>query len=329
MTEVEPRQSRWRQLWSHPGFRRQPAAVVARAAVWAVHCGLGIPARVRFRRADFQLYLPPRWRGGGSTSVFLFREWYEPEFAVLQRLLRPGMVFVDGGANTGAFTFAAARLVGPRGKVVAFEPGRRCFAALRQSARLNGFDQVILRDEGLADRSGTARLYHHRGQDNCFALGPALLTEQMGQPASGVGFDLIHTTTLSAALDKLGVRQVDFLKLDIEGAQELALRGCLELLQRDHPHVLIENHALAARRLGLDPQGAFDLLSDRGYRFFRVADGGGCERLSSTAGVRSVLALHPDRRLDDSSDASGNVSSEWEGKRGDEMVPAGGTDCHA
>lgn len=329
MTDVEPRQSRWRQLWSHPGFRRQPAAVVARAAVWAVHCGLKIPARVRFRRADFRLYLPPRWRGGGSTSVYLFREWYEPEFALLERLLRPGMVFVDGGANTGAFTFAAARLVGPRGKVVAFEPGQRCFAALRQSARMNGFDQVILRDEALADRSGTARLYHHRSQENCYALGPALLTEQLDQPASGVGFELIRTTTLSAALARHGVCRVDFLKLDVEGAQELALRGCLELLDRDRPHVLIENHALAARRLGLDPQGAFDLLSGRGYRFFRVASDGRCERLAATAGVRSVLALHPDRRPYDSPEPPGNDLAETERMRSDEWMPAGEADCHA
>jgi FkbM family methyltransferase len=290
--------SRLLELCRHPGFRRNPPLVMARIMAWAVHCGLGVPARIRLRHPSCRLYLPAKWRGGGSTSVYVFRELYEPEFLALSRLLRPGMVFVDGGANTGAFTFAAARLVGSEGKVLAFEPGRRCFLGLQESARLNACSHVILRAEALADESGPARLYHHASQDNSFSLGAG--------EKGDLTYDLVQRITLSDALQQEGLTAIDFLKLDIEGAQELALRGCLEQLQRDLPHVLIENHQRACRRLGLDPLGAFQLLEKLGYAFYQVDTDGELQPLPSADGVRTVLAMHPHRR---GSEACGEVVS--------------------
>ena len=162
---------RFSQLRRHPGYRHNPPVVLGRAAAWSLHCLLGIPARPEFRRWNYRLYLPAKWRGGGSTSPYLFREHYEPELMLLERFLKPGMVFVDGGANTGVFTFTAARLVGPTGRVLAFEPGAACFAALEASRALNQFEQVRLWKAALSDRSGTARLYHCWGQENAFSLG--------------------------------------------------------------------------------------------------------------------------------------------------------------
>src|SRR5215831_622069 len=146
------------ELRKHPGYRQNPPVVLGRAAAWAVHCLFGIPAQAKFRRWDFRLHLPAKWRGGGSTSPYLFRELYEPELVLLERFLKPGMTFVDGGANTGVFSFTAARLVGETGRVLAFEPGGSCYSALQRSVELNGFRHVTLRQQALSDHSGTARL---------------------------------------------------------------------------------------------------------------------------------------------------------------------------
>ncbi len=60
---------------------------------------------------------------------YLFREHYEPELMLLERFLQPGMVFVDGGANTGVFTFVAAGWLDRRARCFSFEPGAVLFSS--------------------------------------------------------------------------------------------------------------------------------------------------------------------------------------------------------
>ncbi len=266
---------RFSQLRRHPGYRHNPPVVLGRAAAWSLHCLLGIPARARFRRWNYRLYLPAKWRGGGSTSPYLFREHYEPEVMLLERFLRPGMVFVDGGANTGVFTFTAARLVGPTGRVLAFEPGAACFAALEASRALNQFSQVKVWKAALSDRSGTAKLYHCWGQENAFSLGQE----------ENATFDEVATITLDEAAAAEQLPRVDFIKLDVEGAEELVLRGADKVLQQWRPMVLFEVNAEASRRLKLSPDGACQVLRQHGYQLLALDD---------------ELKLHPTNSLPES-----------------------------
>lgn len=255
---------RFRSLRAHPVYRQQPARVLWRAGAWSVHCLLGIPGRPKFSRWNYRLYLPPKWRGGGSTSPYVFREQYEPELMLLERFLKPGMVFVDGGANTGVFTFTAARLVGPTGRVLAFEPGSSCFAALKRSQTLNGWSHISIHQRALSDRSGIARLYHLMGQENAFSLGSD----------ENASFDEVATVSLDEAAQAEQLPRVDFIKLDVEGAEELVFRGAAKVLQQSRPVVLFEVNPEAIGRLQLSIDGACQWLTTRGYKLFICNDAG-------------------------------------------------------
>jgi FkbM family methyltransferase len=176
------------------------------------------------------------------------------------------MTFIDGGANTGVFTFVAAHLVGPQGRVVSFEPGVACFAALNKSVQLNDARQVTLRQQALSDRAGTARFYHHHDQENSFSLGGN----------QGVTFEEIETTTLDAVAAELQLDRVDFIKLDVEGAEELVFRGGLDVLEQHRPVLLFEVNPEAVARLNLAADGACCVLAELDYRFFRMKD---CDEL--------------------------------------------------
>ena len=273
--------AKFNELRQHPGYRNHRGVVLWRAAAWSAHCLLHMPAHAKFRRWNFKLYLPPKWRGGGCTSPFLFREDYEPEVKLLERFLQPGMTVVDGGANTGVFTFTAAHLVGPRGRVIAFEPGSACFAALNQSKRLNSADHVALRQQALSDRSGTARFYHHDDQENSFSLGGA----------GGVAYEEINTVTLDAVAAELKLDRVDFIKLDVEGAEELVFRGGRSVLQQHRPLLLFEVNPEAAARLNLPPDGACQALTELNYRFFCMADDGRLQAVDTADEFGNLLAV--------------------------------------
>ncbi|HEY2826903.1 MAG TPA: FkbM family methyltransferase [Pirellulales bacterium] len=278
---------RFSKLRHHPVYRQQPVRVLWRAGAWSVHCLFGIPARPRFARWNYRLYLPPKWRGGGCTSPYVFRDRYEPELLLLERFLKPGMVFIDGGANTGVFTFTAASLVGPTGRVLAFEPGATCFSALRESLALNQWRHVSVFQQALCDHCGVARLYHHRDQENSFSLG----TDETAL------FDEVAVVSLDEVVKTEVLTHVDFIKLDVEGAEELVLRGGKEVLQRWRPIVLFEVNVDATKRLQLKPDGACKLLEECGYRLFQSDEHGGLTadvRLSEQVG--NLLAV-PEERL--------------------------------
>jgi FkbM family methyltransferase len=273
----------FRELLQHPAFRSNPWLLAWRVAAWGLHCAFGVPAHARFARWNFRLWLPPRWQGAGATTPFLFREHYEPELALLERFLLPGAVFVDVGANTGVYTFTASRLVGETGRVLAFEPGAASFAALEKSKALNGTGNVVLVRKALGDRDGAARLYHHLAQANSFSIAPPDANAQLdSEPA--------EVTTLSRAFAEHGLSRLDFIKLDIDGAEELVLRPARDLLAQYRPVVLFEPHPDGTRRLGLDPDGAARLLCELGYELYGLA-AGQLVPVAETSNPARVIAL--------------------------------------
>jgi len=115
------------------------------------------------------MILPPNWRGVGKL-IYAFRDYYEPELLYLERVLSPGKVFVDAGANFGIYTLLASKIVGEAGRVISFEPSSRVFPVLRRNITLNGFKNVLAFPIALTDKPGRARLYYHSAV-GCDSLG--------------------------------------------------------------------------------------------------------------------------------------------------------------
>jgi len=277
--------SRWRYLHSLPAYQRQPLRVLARVLRWRLHCWLKIPAVVRVPKWNARLSLAPAWSGAGVTLFYLTREDYEPEVAFLEKIVQAGDVFIDAGANCGVYTIAAAHWVGPTGRVLAFEPGAESLAMLRRNVTLNAFPHVEVFPLALAAQTGTARLYAHAHGASSFTLGE---TEE-GRRHSFT----IETITLDAVLAQQRLERVDVLKMDVEGAEELILRGAGELFARAQPKVIFEINPPACARLGLSERGAWDFLATRGYRFFLMDESGTLAPCPEPPGPANIIALHP------------------------------------
>lgn len=142
--------------------------------------------------------------------------------------VRPGDTVYDVGANVGYFTLIAAQLVGPQGRVVAFEPLPQNAAALRRNVELNGLDHVVVAEAAVSARNGTAVLSVGDSDQEATLLG--------GRTAGTV---TVATTTLDAALERWGAPAV--LKVDIEGAEHEALPAATAVLAR-RPALLCEVH---------------------------------------------------------------------------------------
>jgi FkbM family methyltransferase len=231
------------------------------------------------------MHLPPNWRGVAKL-IYAFRDHYEPELLYLERVLSPGKVFVDAGANFGIYTLLASKIVGEAGRVISFEPSSRVFPVLQRNIALNGFKNVLAFHVALTDKPGRARLYYHAAV-GCDSLGKDASFEQDARAED------VSTESLDNVLKQSSVGRVDVIKMDVQGAEELALRGAIEIVTSTRPVVIFELFPEGAASLGLSPNGAWNFLEGHGYEFFIVDERGTVSRLlSPPPTVANVLAIH-------------------------------------
>jgi FkbM family methyltransferase len=170
--------------------------------------------------------------------------WYGAlEQRYFRQLVHPGSVVYDIGACVGFFSLLGARLAGPTGRVIAVEPMPRNVRYLRQHLRLNECENVRLVEAAVADHPhvayfSTSRSVAENGLDDTGDLRVEVCT-----------------------IDQLSAddRPPTLIKLDVEGAEALALQGAATTLVRHRPHILLSLHTDEGRRESLK------LLREAGY----------------------------------------------------------------
>jgi FkbM family methyltransferase len=177
-----------------------------------------------------------RFNPGGSNAGYALGTSEPYVQDALVALLRPGMTAYDIGANVGFLSLILARLVGPGGRVVCFEPLPGNVEMIERNARSNGFGQVTVRREAAGASDGNAR----------FMVGPETVSSKLASVAnpgdSFVGETEVSVRSLDSVRAVDGVPAPDFIKIDAEGAEADVLAGATETLNSARPLMLIELH---------------------------------------------------------------------------------------
>lgn len=191
--------------------------------------------------------------------------------AAIRPYLKPGITVLDIGANVGYFTLLAARALAGQGRIVAFEPNRFNCELIRLSLAQNGITNVTLHERAVSDRAGTLLLLPDGSNGR-------LLTNE--QPTAAPNADerewldqhplLVETVALDDLLGDLD--RVDLVKIDIEGAEPMALRGMAGLIRRHRPVIFTElSPVLLEATAQTAPDAYLQQLRDLGYTL-RVID---------------------------------------------------------
>lgn len=183
------------------------------------------------------------------------------EFVYLKKILKPGMVFLDIGANIGLHTMFAARCVGAKGLVIAMEPSKREFIRLEENAKRNRFKNVRLLNTGASNSQRTAELHiSDESEPGQNTLGGFMYPEVKEVRRENVALDKVDNV-----LFDLKVKHIDVVKIDIEGHELFALDGMSSALERDHPVVFMEIEEVALQKQGCTPLQIFLLLQRLNY----------------------------------------------------------------
>jgi FkbM family methyltransferase len=177
----------------------------------------------RFRWSKVMPFMDPV-KGAFNFDLY---GWDVRELKFLCRYLRPGMHCLDIGAHHGLYSILAAQLVRPGGKVVAIEPAPQVYRRLRLHLGLNGCREVTALQTAVGPTEGEAVLHMpSRGVDTVSSLRRSAMTETRTQE--------VRVTLQS--LDQIAARElggvVDFVKLDVEGAEMDVLDGAIATLSQ-------------------------------------------------------------------------------------------------
>ena len=233
------------------------------------------PAHSAMHRLLDGLILPGLERASNFETIAEDPFWFRLELLtrqheretrqLLERRLRPGMVALDVGAHVGYYTRLLAERTGPAGQVIAFEPHPRTHETLRRN--LGHLSNVTTLQLAASEQSGSAQLYDYLMMSASGSLhyDEALAHQQRAQmgaddraPRHDAGFQMqryqVRTAAIDDCLEELGVKRVDLVKMDIEGAELDALRGMKRTIAASPGLMLVMEYnpgALAA--FGHDP----------------------------------------------------------------------------
>ena len=247
---------------------------------------LALRLRAFFPNMPVPLRLPyGAWHLIGNSHVdnaLLTGDFESAEILFVRKYLKPGMNVMDIGAHHGLYTVLASKCVGLKGKVIAFEPSARERKHLRRNLRLNNCSNVEVESYALGGKRTTAEIYLvDGGEDGCNSLRAPIVKGTTRR----VPVEVVTLDDITAKNDRSAI---DFIKLDVEGAELDVLRGGAEILQnRPRPILMVEVYDIRTGPWGYRAEEIVRYLAGRRYRWFEILNDG------------SVVPMVADRKIYD------------------------------
>ncbi|MDR7550723.1 MAG: FkbM family methyltransferase [Armatimonadota bacterium] len=199
-----------------------------------------------------------RLYGGVRDRAFLYQAQtgvFEPEtVGLLRRALWPGAIVVDVGAYLGYYTILASRIVGPQGKVLAFEPDPESVLWLLRNVSANHCGNVMVMAQALYDRVGKMRWHRNPTDPSKNSL------------AARVGAEAAMEIDCVTGDTGIPVPHVDVVKIDVEGTEPEVLRGMAQLLEQSpDPLLIVEFNPTALAEAGNSSETLQETLDRLGF----------------------------------------------------------------
>jgi FkbM family methyltransferase len=190
-------------------------------------------------------------------------KWEPISVGIVTGHLGAGATFIDVGADIGYYSLKAAAFVGAQGHVIAVEPNPETIKVLQTNLAASDAKTVVVAPVACSETEGTLDLYAAAEANTGETSFSKANASQAGTVAKVYK---VRTRPLDDIVQESGVTRVDAIKIDVEGAEYLVLKGAQQTLDRFHPVVLVElvEHQLQA--MGTSSAQVRELLRAHGYR---------------------------------------------------------------
>ncbi len=186
-----------------------------------------------------------KWIVGSSNHGCWLGSYEFDKQLLFVRTIRNGSIVFDLGGHVGFYTLLSSELVGPSGKVFVFEPVPRNILYLKEHLRLNYVNNVTVVEAAVTDKDGWMLFDEGEGS----SMGHLSLNGKLQ----------VKTVVLDNLISNGDIPTPDYMKIDIEGAEFLALSGAKSMLEKSHPSIFLATHGNAVH------QECCRLLQSLGY----------------------------------------------------------------
>lgn len=267
-------------IWRHPGNRHRRARGLADFFAWQfVKHVLKRPVVIRFHNQRLKCY-PDSTSTSGALYFSGYPDYWEMKF--LQAYLRPGDNFLDIGANTGVYSILASAYIGPEGHIDAFEPFERTAARIEEQAALNELSNLHVHRIAVCDQDGELE----------FGYSDSDAMMHLRRPGEHQAAKLKVRSTRLDTFEPY--RDYAVAKMDIEGAEPLALAGAKARLRQANPPVWLLELAGYSTCYGVTSDEVVEHLAEAGFQCAVFNPQSGRLEYTSTPwtlGVQNVLAV--------------------------------------
>lgn len=198
--------------------------------------------------------------------------YVEPEMLGLAEIIKEGDVCIDVGAAAGLYTVELSKLVGPKGRVLSIEPLIFAHPALSRLLGTKNHLNVSNFSLALGSQSGTSIISVPLGK-----FGPITGRSFLAGEANGLGSNSefrnhreveVHVDTLDEFCEREHIKKLNFLKIDVEGAEKQVFQGGTKTIAKFKPYILVEIEARHLSRFHNKPEDVVEWLKKHGYRMY-------------------------------------------------------------
>ncbi|HET9744947.1 MAG TPA: FkbM family methyltransferase [Chitinophagaceae bacterium] len=265
-------------------FPRRGLKYFLRMAKW-----LGIENKTYNKRLANNFYMRVRPSDHIQGQLFWYGH-YEKELGdLIKKILKPGDVFLDLGANIGYISLLAAKHE-PTAKIISFEPVSSIFGKLEENISLNTARNVKAVHSGVGERNEERDIYIS-DEDNT-----GMSSFQKPENYSG-RIETVKVITIDKWFESSGLSRVDLIKLDVEGSELDAVTGMHDILKNFRPLLIVEINPGTLSQFGVTAADIFNKLGQLSFRGFLVLSTGFLKPITNyeTDKTNNVLFIHDDK----------------------------------
>lgn len=190
-----------------------------------------------------------------------FEADYEKDnIRIINDRVKSGMVIMDIGAHIGLMTAILGKKVGPTGKVFSFEPTPSTFKILQKTVAINNLSHATVNPFAVSDKKGTLSFYvSEHDADNSNSLSNSKRTDRTEGTVD------VQVVSVDDYIKEHNSGKVDFIKIDVEGAELKLLKGAVQTIRNNYPDMILALHPASIRNFGDSLEEIWDLTVELGY----------------------------------------------------------------